>query len=74
MDYIFVFSVIWAIGGTVADEQSRENFDKWIRFKWSKVSDVDLPVEIDGQPITVFDLCLDYTPFAEIKDKLVQFQ
>lgn len=74
VDYVFIFSVIWAIGGTVADEQSRENFDKWIRFKWSKVSNVDIPTEIDEQPVTVFDLCLDYTPFASIKDQLVQFQ
>ena len=65
--------MVWAIGGTVADEESRENFDKWIRFKWPKVSNIDVPTEIDGQPVTVFDLCLDYTSFASVKEQLVQF-
>ena len=34
VDHVFLYALVWAIGGTVADEKSRIIFDKWIRHKW----------------------------------------
>lgn len=65
-----LFSVVWAVGGTLGDEESRRNFDEWLRSKWSTVSKVELPSEINGQRVTVFDLELIYKPYDEIKAEI----
>lgn len=74
LDHIVMFSLVWAVGGTLGDKQSRLNFDKWLRTKWSSVSSVEIPAQIGGQAVTVFDLELVYKPYSEVREEVAKLE
>lgn len=72
LEPVFFFSLIWGIGGTLANESSRSNFSTWLRKKiddMTYLSDLPIPDNVEGKSASVFDFCLEYDSYDIIKEK-----